>query len=228
MSKAFQRTPAESRKLVFFGVIRGITNWIIEAVSMPLWMLSIVILRVGGVLIELTGGKASAREGLDAVALRGILIALFIYGAIQYSQQAGAVAASISWLPTWGGLLIGMSLNVATQILQARALRKDRLQDKKDAFYMASERRIHDDEMEDLVDIAKARAKQYNRSEMAKFRVMGFFAFGAWLAEAWVMGSSPAIPWVSPWFSFPNLFSLILSVALTFAFEVFAQMDEES
>lgn len=227
MSRTFQNNPKASRRFVLLKIASGIANGIIDFVSMPLKMLSIAILRVGGLLIEMTGGKASDNESLNAVVIRGILVALFLYSASQYSAMAAAIALTIPWLPSWGGIIIGLLLNLVTQILQARALRRDSLSEKERAFKSVAKQRIDEDQIEHYVDIAQAKAKQFNRSEMLKFRVMGLFACGAWLAEFWVMGSNPVIPWASPWFNFANIPCLVLTVVLAFAFEVFAQMDEE-
>jgi hypothetical protein len=199
----------------------------LDIISIPLKVVSIVILRVGGLLISATGGEASSSESVQVVLIRLILIAIFCFNSFQYSTQIAAFAASISWLPVWGGFVIGAILNAITQLLQARVLRKDVLAKKEAAFGRVARARISEDQMEGLVDVAQAKARQYNRSEMLKLQVMGVFAAGAWAIEFFIMASSPIMTWAKPWFNFANIPTAILTVIFSFAFEVFAQMDEE-
>lgn len=227
MKGNFQSTRPIDRGALVAKILDGLFNWAIMFASIPLVAAAKLILLIGGVLIEATGGKPSNSVSLQAVLIRGILLAIFAFNSWQYSTQVASIAAAIAWLPWWSGGIIGGILNAVTQLLQARLLRRDTVQSKRRAYERVKAQRVPSEELDEQIDIAKAKGRAVNSAEMLKYRTMGLFAIGAWVIELYIMASSPLVDWRSPWFNFANIPVALLTLVFAVAFEVFAQLDEE-
>jgi hypothetical protein len=156
------------------------------------------------------------------------LIGLFAYSSWQYSTVAIATLVSMGIATpglAWLTAIAGMAASTMTQLFQARLLRGDNPRKRRLEYEQVALSRI---DAEGRIDIAQAKADQYNRAGMLGHKVMGFFALAGWALEVFMMSKSPFLNWVTPWFSFSNCIPLVCALVLTIGFEVLSQLDEES
>lgn len=222
--------PTYSRKKLVGKLTTGFIGWAVELVSIPVKFVGAAVIICGRVLSAATaGGKAELRDADSAyhVLLNLLLITSFCWSGYQYGQLAASNVDQLAFISgPRAAFAVGLGLSSLTQLIQARALRQNSPQKAYAKFSETQNRRLDEEQLEDLIDLAQANGKRYNSAGMFKLRMFGMFAMAAWATEGIVQGM--AADWSTPWFQLQNAGVLAGVVVLTFLFELLAAMDEEN
>jgi len=223
---------ASTRKTTRIQFVRRLAisfiRWIIEIASIPLMFVGALIIQSGRLVTSATGGGQAALRDTDGpynFCLNLMLLASLAWSGWQYGALADGYFSSLLWMPAWGGFAVGVGLSTLTQLIQARALRMSTPTKAYDNFSRNARRRINEEELDPLVDIAQAHGRSYNSAGMTKLRMFGIFAIAAWVAEFVVQALNAS--WALPWFSVGNLGVFAGVLVATFMFELMAMLDQE-
>lgn len=209
-------------------IAKNILEWAYSLVKVPSMIAGGFVILGGRLLMAATGSnqpiELKATDGPVDCVIYGLMIGSFGYSAYQWAEVLPALTGvEVTGFLRYLGGALGSGF---TQIIQARALRRDWLPIKAAMAKNYSQyARIQDSEMDRLVDAARIRAKEYNSAEVRRIGFMGLIAITSWLIEFFVQFYGTQIP--SNWLSFGLIGAVLQALFFTAFFELLVMLQED-